>query len=214
MSAQSNTSLASDLLGHTIDAGRLKLVETLGEGAYGVVYRAVEQHTAASSSSSKKKAPNQYAVKVLLKADGASIEGECQSREIVTHKIASEHPNVLTLHDVLEEGRFIFLVLDFCAGGDMYGAVVERHAYCEDDALVKSVFVQILDAVQSCHDQGIYHRDIKPDNIFVNADDSKVFLGDFGLATDVEISSAFSCGSSFYMSPGMLFSFAKTYEHL
>ncbi|KAF7797069.1 hypothetical protein EIP86_008261 [Pleurotus ostreatoroseus] len=200
MPATATTPTVTDLLGHTIesDAGRLKLVEALGEGAYGVVFRAVEQHTEGTSS---KKSPNQYAVKVLLRADDHTVTGQCQSREIVTHKIASEHPNVLTLHQVIEDDPFIYLVMDYCPGGDMYTAIVERQAYCQNDALVKSVFVQILDAVQSCHEKSIYHRDLKPDNIFINEDDSKVFLGDFGLATDLDIVSGFSCGSAYYMSP-------------
>ncbi|THH01300.1 hypothetical protein EW026_g1369 [Hermanssonia centrifuga] len=185
-------------VGETIDAGRLKLVKVLGEGAYGVVYKAVEQPCVSSSSTSS---PKEFAVKVLRKADGSTPEGQCQSREIVTHKIASEHPSVLTLHNVLEDDSFIYLVLDYCPGGDLYSAIVERSSYCKNDALIKSVFIQILDAVQSCHDKGIYHRDLKPDNVFVSDDDSKVYLGDFGLATDVAISTAFSCGSSFYMSP-------------
>lgn len=197
----SSTPNPSKLAGQAIDAGRLRLEKVLGEGAYGVVYRAVEQHSVGSSS---KQAPTQYAVKVLVKADGSSAEGKLQSREIVAHKITSEHPNVLTLHDVLEDDHFMYLVLDYCPGGDLYSAIVERRSFCQNDALVKSVFVQILDAVQSCHEKGIYHRDLKPDNIFVNGDDSKVFVGDFGLATDVEMSSNFGCGSSYYLSPGML----------
>lgn len=202
MTFQSFAPNASALVGQTIDAGRLKLVKLLGEGAYGVVYLAVEQLDGAGSSSSKT-TPKEFAVKVLTKADGKRPLGQCQRREIVTHKIVSGHPGIVTLHDVIEDGGFIFLVLDYCPGGDLYNMVVERQAFCQNDALIKSVFVQILDAVRSCHDKGIYHRDLKPDNIFVNEDCSKVFIGDFGLATDIAVSTKFSCGSSFYMSPGM-----------
>lgn len=201
MTSQSCFPRGSGLVGQTIDAGRLELVKVLGEGAYGVVYLAVEQLCAAGSSS--KASPREFAVKVLPKADSDSPVGQCQSREIVMHKIASDHPGILTLHDVLEDDRFIFLVLDYCPGGDLYNMVVEREVFCQNDALIKSVFVQLLDAVQSIHDKGIYHRDLKPDNIFVSEDSSKVCLGDFGLATDLAVSTNFECGSSFYMSPGM-----------
>lgn len=202
MPAVANIPIATNLIGRIIeaDAGRLTLVEVLGEGSYGVVFRAVEQHAVGTSS---KLSPSQYAVKVLRRADDYTVEGQCQSREIVTHKIASEHPNVLTLHQVIEDGPLIFLVMDYCPGGDMYTAIVKRHAYCQNDALAKSVFVQLLDAVQACHEKSIFHRDLKPDNIFVSEDDSKVVLGDFGLATDVDISTSFSCGSTHYLSPGM-----------
>ncbi|KIP06305.1 hypothetical protein PHLGIDRAFT_48557, partial [Phlebiopsis gigantea 11061_1 CR5-6] len=188
-------------VGKTLDAGRLELVEVLGEGAYGVVYLAVERLGDAASSSKTPAPAKQYAVKVLNKAAEGTVVGQCQSREIVTHKIATSHPNVLTLHDVLEDEAALYLVLDYCPGGDLFNAVVERHAFAQNDALLKSVFVQILDAVQSCHDQGIYHRDLKPDNIFVSADGTQVFLGDFGMATDEALSNDFRCGSSFYMSP-------------
>lgn len=201
MTFQSIVPDASALVGQTIDAGRLQLVKILGEGAYGVVYLAVEQLDGSAGSSSKA-SPREFAVKVLAKVDSRSTVGKCQSREIVAHKIASDHPGVLTLHDVIEDDRFIFIVLDYCPGGDLYSMVVERQAFCQSDALIKSVLVQILDAVQSCHDKGIYHRDLKPDNIFVGADCSSVYLGDFGLATDRAVSSNFGYGSLRYMSPG------------
>lgn len=196
---------ASARIGETIDAGRLKLVKVLGEGAYGVVYLAVDQHgDAASSSSSSAPAPREYAVKVLRKAPIYTTEGQCQSREIVTHKIATGSAGVLTLYDVFEDEKHIYLVLDYCPGGDLYTAIVEERIFARNNALIKDVFIQLLDAVQSLHDKGIYHRDLKPDNIFVGADGKTIHLGDFGLATDQAITTSFSCGSSYYMSPGKL----------
>ncbi|KAI0694226.1 kinase-like domain-containing protein [Cytidiella melzeri] len=203
MALQSSTPSASGLEGQTIDAGRLQLVRVLGEGAYGVVYLAIEQQEI-SASSSVGTIPKEYAVKVLPKVDSLSPVGQCQSREIVAHKIVCDHPGVLTLHDVIEDDRFIFFVLDYCPGGDLYGMIVTRQAFHENDALLKSVFVQILDALQSCHNKGIYHRDLKPDNVFVSADDSKAYLGDFGLSTDQNMSTNHRCGSSYYMSPECL----------
>ena len=85
MTTQSSASSASGLEGQTIDAGRLLLVRVLGEGAYGVVYLAVEQQSTAGSSSSVD--PTEYAVKVMPKFGMSTPEGECQSREIVAHKI-------------------------------------------------------------------------------------------------------------------------------
>ncbi|KAI0076529.1 kinase-like protein [Panus rudis PR-1116 ss-1] len=180
-----------------VDDGRLRLVEILGEGAMGIVYRAVPEGGAGSSSSATK----EYAVKVMVKADPDSVLGQCQSREVVAHKIVSGHPNILTLHKVLEDDQFIFLVLDYCPGGDMFKSIAEDFSYCRNDALVKKVFLQILDAIKSCHDKGIFHRDLKPDNVFVSADGQKVFLGDFGLATDNDCCEQFGCGSTYYMSP-------------
>lgn len=196
-------------MGKTVDAGRLQLelTELLGEGAYGVVFRArslVPEAPSASSSSSSAytPAPREYAVKVLRKAADWTPEGQSQHREVMLHQLVSgSHPSILPLHAVVEDEAHIYLVLDFCSGGDLYNAIVERHAYARNDELVKHVFVQILDAVQACHDHGVFHRDLKPDNIFVSADSARAYLGDFGLATDEALSRNHACGSSYYMSP-------------
>ena len=172
MAVQARATLAAGLEGRLIDAGRLLLVRTLGEGGYGVVYLAVEQQGNSVLSSLLAK-PKEYAVKVLPKLDSSTLVGECQAREIATHKDMSHHPGVVTLHDVIEDDEFIFLVLDYCPGGDLYSAIIERQVFHEKDALLKSVFLQIVDAVKACHDNGIYHRDVKPDNVFVSADGSK-----------------------------------------
>ena len=202
----------SDLTGKVVDAGRLQLelVEILGEGAYGVVYlaRSQEQGSACSSSSPSSgrfSAKREYAVKVLRKAPTWTPQGQCQRREVTLHQLVTgSHPSVLPLHAVVEDEQHIYLVLEFCRGGDLYSAIVDRHVFAQNDELVKHVFVQILDAVQACHDLGVYHRDLKPDNIFVSADGARAYLGDFGLATDEALSTSHSCGSSYYMSPGML----------
>ncbi|TCD68739.1 hypothetical protein EIP91_009885 [Steccherinum ochraceum] len=190
--------LPSDFAGQLIDDGRLRLVEVLGEGAHGVVYRAVEESSAGSSSSPE---PKEYAVKIQVKADETTLLGQCQAREIITHKIASDHPNVVTLHKVIEDDWFVFIVTDYCPGGDLHTVAIEQRHYARDDTLVKKIFIQILDAVQSIHDHGIYHRDLKPENILVSADSNEIYLADFGLATDVLKSTAFRCGSTYYMSP-------------
>ena len=187
---------AAGLLNYTLDAGRLKFVEVLGKGSYGVVYRAVEQ------KGGWFRGPREFAVKVMKKQHPTSPEGRCQGREIVIHKIVTGHPNIVTLHEVLEDDQFIYLVLDYCSGSDMYYAIVDRFTYVQNDALVKKAFVQLIDAVQHCHDKGIYHRDLKPDNVFISRDGSKISLGDLGLATDVEINKEHGTGSSAYMSPG------------
>lgn len=190
--------LIGDFTNETLvwDEGSLRLVENIGKGGMGVVYRAVDESDM-----------TEYAVKILLKADPKSIEGQCQTREIVMHQIASDHPNVLTLHKVInrDDDQYIFLVLDYCPGGDLFMAISETQDYVKNDYLTKKVFIQILDAVQSIHDKGIYHRDLKPDNILVNKEGTEIFLCDFGLATDVTKCQQFRCGSNYYMSPGNYF---------
>ena len=64
----------------------------------------------------------------------------------------------------LEEGEYIFFVLDYYNGGDLFKLITEGGCFRGNDAMVKKIFLQILDAVEACHKKGIYHRDIKPEN--------------------------------------------------
>ena len=97
----------------------------------------------------------------------------------------------------------------------MFYKITEEGQYVEDDAKNRQVFLQILRAVQYCHDQSIYHRDLKPENILVKDNGYTVKLADFGLATRDVLTSDFGCGSTFYMSPGMfLISLVDRYNTL
>ncbi|KAI0372026.1 Pkinase-domain-containing protein [Pilatotrama ljubarskyi] len=185
-------------LGKTIDDGRIRLVDVLGEGAYGVVFRAVDEFAPASSSSP---GPKQYAVKIMEKADPNSRRWRYQQREVAAHMRVHDHPNIVSIHGAYECAYFIYIVLDFCPGGDLFNPMIDRMVYSRNDALLKRIFVQLLDAVQYCHDHGIYHRDLKPDNILTNEDGTEVKLADFGLSTTAKLSDTFGCGSSNYMSP-------------
>ncbi|RSH95320.1 hypothetical protein EHS25_000407 [Saitozyma podzolica] len=181
-----------DLVGHTIDNGRLQFLSVLGIGAYGVVYLAVDLHAPR---------PVYLAVKCLLRAGLDSRQRHFQRREIALHQLASRHPNVVTLHKVHEEGDFIFVIMDFCDEGDLFGMITERQRYIGNDYLIKKVFLQIVDAVEYCHSMGIFHRDLKPENILCTRDGERICIADFGLATSERTSSDFGCGSTFYLSP-------------
>ncbi|ORY24790.1 kinase-like domain-containing protein [Naematelia encephala] len=190
----SNTFATSgrDLVGHCIDNGRLEFLSVLGLGAYGVVYLAVDLHAPK---------PVYLAVKCLLRAGLDSRQRHFQRREIALHQLASRHPNVVTMHKVFEEGDYIFVVMDFCDEGDLFGMITERQRYLGNDHLIKKVFLQIVDAVEYCHSMGIFHRDLKPENILCTRDGERICIADFGLATSERMSTDFGCGSTFYLSP-------------
>lgn len=194
------SSILPDLVDFTLKSAtlHLQLARKIGSGAYGIVYLAED---VASPSTS----PRVYAVKHMLKFEPGSELEAMQQREIAYHRSLNHHPNVTKLHCVIEEQHYIFLVMDYYEGGDLFAAVIDRQSFAGDDARVKSGFVQLLDAVDACHELGVFHRDLKPENILCSSDDSHFFLSDFGLATQLEISSSLRCGSSFYMSPGTLF---------
>ena len=179
------------LIGQVIDDGRLCLVEPLGNGSGGVVFRALDLFTT-----------SHFAVKCMLKAEPGSRQATFQKREIRLHSSVSPHPSVLTLHRVIEEDGYIFVVLDYCAGGDLFKFLTQRGTFVRKDAVVKDAMCQLIDGLEHCHARGVYHRDIKPENIMCNKDGTLLKLGDFGLATDSPHSKNFGAGTSGYMSPG------------
>lgn len=170
----------------------LKITGILGYGAYGVVYATKCLQTGTP-----------YAVKALNKLGLEPRQQQFQQREITLHYQASFHENVVSLVKILETHDFTYVVLEYCPEGDLFSNITERGHYVGNDHMVKSIFLQILDAVSFCHTIGIYHRDLKPENILVTNGGSTVKLADFGLATTERITSDYGCGSTFYMSPGM-----------
>lgn len=106
-----------DFTGHSIDNGRLQLLQPLGYGAYGIVYLAIDLHA---------REPVYLAVKCLLRAGLDSRQRHFQRREIALHQLASRHPNVVTMHKVIEEVDYIFVVMDYCDEGDLFGMITEK----------------------------------------------------------------------------------------
>lgn len=185
-----------NLVGHILDHGRLKLTRVLGSGSNGVIYHAVDLISGSS--------PTEYAVKCLIRATKDTPRYNLQRQEIAFHKLLSHHPNVVTLHKVLEHKYYLFLVMDFCSEGDFFTYLSKRKQYRGDDRLVRDMLLQILSALEACHAAGISHRDIKPENILVSdtSEGTRLLLTDFGLATKNRASTSFGAGSSLYMSPG------------
>jgi len=174
----------------------LQLRGIIGTGAYGVVYSAVDL-----------KDNRQYAVKCLSKfnTDGSPLDRRqiaFQTREIRLHYLASAHPNVVSMLKIIDTHDCIYVILEYCPEGDLFYNITECGQYVGKDELAKRVFLQILDAVEHCHNLGIYHRDLKPENILVSDRGETVKLADFGLAISNDRSEDYGCGSTFYMSPG------------
>lgn len=176
-------------LGHLLD-NHLELISILGVGAYGVVYTAIDIDT-----------NKPYAIKALSKVGLDARQKKFQAREIALHARAQAHPSIVSLIEILDAPDCVYVVMEYCPEGDLFSVITERGGYVGDDELARSVFLQLLDAVEYCHRLGIYHRDLKPENVLVCDGGRTVKLADFGLATTENFTADFGCGSTFYMSP-------------
>ncbi|KAG1866514.1 serine/threonine protein kinase, negative regulator of sexual conjugation and meiosis [Suillus subalutaceus] len=171
--------------GQIVGNGRFELVNMIGSGSYGNVYRALDARSDPCE-------PVYYAIKCLPKTELSPERLVCQRREILLHSlVSSSSPHICTLHEIIEEELYIYFVLDYCAGGDLYTAIIENRIYQNN----------LLDGLHACHQLGVYHRDLKPENVLCCQDGLDIRIADFGLATKSRLSQEFGVGSSYYMSP-------------
>ncbi|KAK0213772.1 kinase-like domain-containing protein [Armillaria fumosa] len=182
------------LVGRSIANGRLILVDLLGSGNYGQVYKALDVEAINNFA--------YFAVKCIEIDD--SKRATAVSKEIVSHATVSRHPNIVTYRSTWVEEDYIFMVMDYCPGGELHNAIWEKKVFYRNDSLVKQVFLQVIDAVQHCHANQVFHRDIKPENILCSEDGTQVFLADFGLATCEDDYTFRGAGTLPYKSPECL----------
>jgi hypothetical protein len=176
--------------------GRYDVVEELGRGAMGVVYKASDPTIG-----------RLVAIKVLsLEASaGAGVPG---AREIFMREARAagrlSHPGIVTIHDALEdpESRSNYIVMEFIPGRTLESILLAGPALETDRAL--DIIRQIAEALDYAHRNQIIHRDLKPANILLT-DDGRVKITDFGIAKIVARGGAARTvaimGTPAYMSP-------------
>ncbi|KAF9528676.1 kinase-like domain-containing protein [Crepidotus variabilis] len=185
-------SFVDSLIGSSIDEDSLALVEVLGVRGYSVVYRAIDR---------RPHSPRSYAVK-CLKSSGfqASRQRQSHIRETALHQLVSAHPGVVTLHGIFQDTQNTLMVLDYTPDYDLSTQILHGR-YLGNNTLIKDIFLQLQDAVQYCHALGIYHRDLKPQNILCFDGGLRIAIADFGFATTDKLSDEFRTGSVNHMSP-------------
>ncbi|MBI4612294.1 MAG: PQQ-binding-like beta-propeller repeat protein [Planctomycetes bacterium] len=172
--------------------GPYQLGSELGHGGMGIVFRA--QHVKLGSD---------CAVKVLIAGEHASPESiERFRREAAAVAKMGKHPNIVTVHDLGQEGALSYYAMELVEGESLRKRLVERpYAPKEAAALVEKV----ARALHFAHEHGVVHRDVKPENIVVRSDGEPQVM-DFGLARDLGSSARLSVtgqvmGTPAYMAP-------------
>ncbi len=174
--------------------GKYTIVEILGKGAMGIVYKALDPDI-----------DREVAIKTIrfdLISD-ESEKNELMLRFIREARSAGNllHPNIITIYDVGKEKDMTYIVMQYVEGSSLQNWITSRKKI-PAPAIVR-LMVQICEALDYAHRNGIVHRDIKPANILLD-EEGKPFLVDFGVA-HVEMSTITQTGAAIgtpsYMSP-------------
>ncbi|KAG9275272.1 MAP/microtubule affinity-regulating kinase 3 isoform X2 [Astyanax mexicanus] len=120
-------------------------------------------------------------------------------REVRIMKILN-HPNIVKLFEVIETEKTLFLVMEYASGGEVFDYLVAHGRMKEKEARAK--FRQIVSAVQYCHQKHIVHRDLKAENLLLDAD-MNIKIADFGFSNEFTVGNKLDtfCGSPPYAAP-------------
>eukprot|EP00252_Welwitschia_mirabilis_P002112 TRINITY_DN12027_c0_g3_i1.p1 TRINITY_DN12027_c0_g3~~TRINITY_DN12027_c0_g3_i1.p1 ORF type:complete len:585 (+),score=107.62 TRINITY_DN12027_c0_g3_i1:198-1952(+) len=197
-SGGSKESHASRVLQHKTENLRdlYTLGRRLGQGQFGTTYLCIEKGT-----------DKVYACKSIAKRKLLSPEDvEDVRREIqIMHHLAG-HPNVVTIKGAYEDVASVHLVMELCAGGELFDRIIARGHYSERKAA--ELTRTIVGVVEACHSLGVMHRDLKPENFLLSSadEDSPLKATDFGLSIFFKPGQIFSdvVGSPYYVAPEVL----------
>ncbi|MEO8351606.1 MAG: serine/threonine-protein kinase, partial [Chthoniobacteraceae bacterium] len=150
---------------------QLEIIECLGRGGMGVVYKA------------RQKALGRL---IALKLLAPERVADPQFAERFAHEAkalaALNHPNIVTIHDFGQAGGFFYLLMEFVDGVNLRQAM-KAGRFTPEQAL--AIVPPVCDALQYAHEHGIVHRDIKPENLLLDRE-GRVKIADFGIAKIIE----------------------------
>ncbi|KAK3777022.1 hypothetical protein RRG08_008876 [Elysia crispata] len=166
-------------------------IRQIGEGAFGKAVLVKRKDSSA-----------QCVIKEINTTKMSPKERE-ESRKEVAVLAQLKHPNIVTYIESFEERGTLYIVMNYCSGGDLYTKINERRGQLFSEDQILNWFVQLCLAIKHIHDRKILHRDIKSQNIFLTSS-GKVQLGDFGIAKVLNstVQLAHTCiGTPYYLSP-------------
>ncbi|KAM3594080.1 uncharacterized protein V6R79_001910 [Siganus canaliculatus] len=168
--------------------GNYRLLKTIGKGNFAKVKLARHIFTG-----------REVAIKIIDKTQLNPNSLQKLFREVRIMKILN-HPNIVKLFEVIETERTLYLVMEYASGGEVFDYLVAHGRMKEKEARAK--FRQIVSAVQYCHQKHIVHRDLKAENLLLDAD-MNIKIADFGFSNEFTLGNKLDtfCGSPPYAAP-------------
>ncbi|XP_044045275.1 serine/threonine-protein kinase MARK1 isoform X2 [Siniperca chuatsi] len=168
--------------------GNYRLMKTIGKGNFAKVKLA--RHTLTG---------REVAIKIIDKTQLNPTSLQKLFREVSVMKILN-HPNIVKLFEVIETEKTLYLVMEYASGGEVFDYLVAHGRMKEKEARAK--FRQIVSAVEYCHQKRIVHRDLKAENLLLDAD-MNIKIADFGFSNEFTLGSKLDtfCGSPPYAAP-------------
>ena len=157
------------------------LGKELGRGQFGITYLCTENSTGQT-----------YACKSILKRKLISKnDKDDMKREILILQHLSGQPNIVEFKGAYEDRYSVHLVMELCAGGELFDRIIAKGQYSEKAAA--DICRAIVNVVQICHFMGVMHRDLKPENFLLASkkEDAMLKATDFGLSVFIEEGSSF-----------------------
>ncbi|XP_025607437.1 CBL-interacting serine/threonine-protein kinase 21 isoform X2 [Arachis hypogaea] len=174
--------------------GKYRLGRTIGEGTFSKVKLAVNGDNG-----------EKVAIKVIDKH--MVMENNLKNqvkREISTMKLL-HHPNIVRIFEVIGTKTKIYIVMEYVSGGQ----VLDKMSYEKklNEHVARKLFQQLIDAMDYCHNKGVYHRDLKPENLLLDSK-GNLKVSDFGLSALQKPNDVLNtrCGSPCYVAPELILS--------
>ncbi|KPP72046.1 MAP/microtubule affinity-regulating kinase 4-like [Scleropages formosus] len=168
--------------------GNYRLLKTIGKGNFAKVKLARHILTG-----------REVAIKIIDKTQLNPTSLQKLFREVRIMK-GLKHPNIVQLFEVIETEKTLYLIMEYASGGEVFDYLVSHGRMKEKEARAK--FRQIVSAVHYCHQKNIVHRDLKAENLLLDAD-SNIKIADFGFSNEFTLGSKLDtfCGSPPYAAP-------------
>ncbi|XP_042269463.1 MAP/microtubule affinity-regulating kinase 4 isoform X4 [Thunnus maccoyii] len=168
--------------------GNYRLLKTIGKGNFAKVKLARHILTG-----------REVAIKIIDKTQLNPTSLQKLFREVRIMKTLN-HPNIVQLFEVIETEKTLYLIMEYASGGEVFDYLVAHGRMKEKEARAK--FRQIVSAVHYCHQKNIVHRDLKAENLLLDAN-SNIKIADFGFSNEFTAGSKLDtfCGSPPYAAP-------------